>query len=92
MSKVAVSIKIDKGVKEKTQKMLKKMGLPFSTFINAQLYQFTENRGVYFGEPSYQMSKKLERTLKKVEEDYKNGKNISPVFDNAKDAITWLNS
>ena len=92
MSKVAVSIKIDKEVKEKTQKMLKKMGLPFSTFINAQLHQFTENKGVYFGEPSYQMSKGLEKTLKKVEADYKKGKNMSPVFNNAKDAIRWLNS
>jgi antitoxin component of RelBE/YafQ-DinJ toxin-antitoxin module len=92
MSKVAVSIKIDRGVKEKTQRMLKKMGLPFSTFINAQLYQFTENRGIYLGEPFYKMSQGLEKTLKKVEEDYKKGKNMSPVFNNAEDAIRWLNA
>lgn len=92
MSKVAVSIKIDRGVKEKTQRMLKKMGLPFSTFINTQLYQFTQNKGVYLGDPFFKMSKSLERTLKKVEEDYKNGKNMSPLFSNAKDAIRWLNA
>ncbi|MEK7116856.1 MAG: type II toxin-antitoxin system RelB/DinJ family antitoxin [Patescibacteria group bacterium] len=92
MSKVAVSIKIDKGIKEKTQKMLKKMGLPFSTFINAQLHQFTENKGVYFGEPSYPMSKKLEKIIKESEKNWKEGKNLSPIFSNAKDAVRWLNS
>lgn len=92
MSKVAVSIKIDKAIKEKAQRKLREMGLPFSTFINAQLYQFTRDKGVYFGEPTYKMSQKLENTLKKVEADYKKGKNLSPVFTSAKEAVNWLNS
>lgn len=68
------------------------MGLPFSTFINAQLHQFAENKGVYFGEPSYKMSKSLEKIIKESEKNWKEGKNLSPIFRNTKDAIRWLNS
>lgn len=36
------------------------------------------------------MSKSLEKELSKIENDLKEGKNISPVFTNTKDAIDYL--
>lgn len=88
-----MSIKTDKKVKEKAQKLAKKMGFPLGTLINGFLRQFVRDEAVYFSmspQPPYRMSKKLEEELAEIEEDIKHGRNISPAFENIEDAIEYL--
>ncbi len=90
-----MSIKTDKRVKEKAQKLAKKMGFPLGTVINAFLRQFVRDEAVSFSlnpKLPYRMSKKLEAELAEIHEDIKRGKNVSPVFDDMDEAIEYLRS
>ena len=89
MSKVTINIKADKEVKEKAQKTAKDLGMPLSVVINAYLKQFIRNKEVHFsleGELKPAVKKRLERLAKEARE----GKNMSPVFSSAKEAIHYL--
>lgn len=91
MAKTAVSIKLDKDIKERAQALAKELGLPLSTVINANLREFVRSGEVRFSlEPK--IKPKVWEELKKAADDYKAGKNISPVFNSVKDAIDYLNS
>lgn len=82
-------IKIDKPLKEKAQKTAKQLGLPLSTIINNYLKTFVMEKQVTFSEILIPNAKTA-RAIKQAERDYKAGKNISPGFDNAEDAIAYL--
>ena len=91
MSTTVMSIKTDREIKEEAQKLAKRLGFPLGTIINAFLRQFIREKTVIFSmEPTYRMSKFLERELKKVEKDIKTGKNISPAFEDVEEAIKYL--
>lgn len=93
MSTTVMSLKTDKMVKEKAQKLAKKMGFPLGTLINAFLRQFIRDKAVNFSmEPTIPMSKALEKKLTKIEKDIKEGKNISPAFSNTDDMIDYLDN
>lgn len=82
-------IKLDKGLKEKAQQTAGELGLPLSTVINNYLKTFIAEKQVVFSGPLIPNAK----TIKAIEEarrDYEAGRNISPGFDNAKDAIAYL--
>lgn len=86
-----MSIKTDREIKEEAQKLAKRLGFPLGTIINAFLRQFIREKTVIFSmEPTYRMSKFLERELKKVEKDIKKGKNMSPPLRNADEIIEYL--
>ena len=86
-----INLRIDKGIKQEAQKLAEAMGIPLSTLINAYLKQLVRNREVHISAAS-KMSPYLEKIIAEAEEDFRAGKNISPEFDNAEDAIKWLNS
>lgn len=89
--KTMINIKADREVKEKAQMVAQELGLPLSTIINAYLRQFIRNKEVHFfveGELKPSVKKRLNRLHK----DVKEGKNLSPVFDSAEEAIRWLHS
>lgn len=86
-----IHIKADKEVKENAQKAAKDLGLTLTDVINAALRNFIRTREVIFSDIP-QMTPELEKTLEKVEEDIKHGRNLSPAFDNIDDAIAWLNN
>ncbi len=93
MSTTVMSLKTDKEIKEKAQKLAKKMGFPLGTLINAFLRQFIRDKAVNFSmEPIIPMSKALEKELGRIEKDIKKGKNISPAFSNADNAIDYLDN
>jgi len=89
-TKTSILIKTDKKVKAAAQKAAKHVGIPLSTILNAYLRQFAREQRIEFGPEK--MSKKLERELATIERDIKTGKNISPGFSSAEDAIAWLRS
>ena len=84
-----INIKTDKKVKEEAQKLAEELGFTLSSFITASLKQFIRTRSVQFS-AEYKMNPYLEGILKEVEEDLKTGKNIPPMFTNAKDMDTYL--
>ncbi len=91
MNKTTINIKADKEVKEKAQKVARDLGMPLSTIINAYLNQFIRTKEVYFyleGELKPSVKKRLDHLQKEVAE----GKNLSPSFKSAKDAVNYLNS
>ena len=87
--KTVINVKTDKVTKERAQRLAKEIGLPLSTVVNAYLKQFLVEKEVRFAAPR-RMSKKLERTLAKVEKDIKTGRNISPVFSSAEEIDAYL--
>lgn len=90
MNKTVINIKADKKVKTRAQKIAKELGVPLSTVINAYLKEFIRNREVCLSlEP--RLRPEIEKILLKASEDFKKGKNISPVFSSAEEAIKYLN-
>ncbi len=91
MNKTTINIKADKEVKERAQKVARDLGMPLSTVINAYLHQFIRTKEVHFyleGELKPSVKKRLDRLQKEASE----GKNLSPCFKSAKDAVNYLNS
>ncbi len=86
-----IHIKADKEVKENAQALARKMGLNLSDVINASLRNFIRTREVIFSD-SPQMTPQFEKYLETIEEDIKKGRNLSPAFKSADEAIDWLKS
>ncbi len=85
-----IHIKADKEVKENAQKAAKDLGLTLTDVINAALRNFIRTREVIFSDIP-QMTPELEKRLEKVEEDIKMGRNLSPKFKTAEEALKYLN-
>ncbi len=89
--KTLLNIKTDVEVKRGAKKIAEEIGVPLSTIINAYLKQLLRERRVHFALP-LKPNKKTARMLDRASKDYKKGKNISPVFENAEDMDAYLNS
>jgi addiction module RelB/DinJ family antitoxin len=89
--KTLISIKTDVAVKRGVQKIAKQLGIPVSTIVNAYFKGLLRDRRIDFALP-LRPNKKTAALIRQAREDYKKGKNISPVFENAEDAIAYLNS
>lgn len=87
--KTVINIKTDKETKKKAQELAEELGVPLSTIINVYLRQFVRTREFSFS-LAYSMSPYLEKIIIEAEKDIADGKNISPVFENSKEAIAWL--
>lgn len=84
-----ISIKLDSKVKKEAQKAAESAGLTLSAVVNATLHEFARTRELHIG-GSLRPTPYLERILMEAEEDMRKGENMSPVFDNSKDAIAYL--
>ena len=89
--KTVLNVKTDTDVKEKAQALAKHLGIPLSTVVNAYLKEF-----VYTGEfriaREPELRLEVQKELRKTYADIKAGKNLSPKFTSADDAVAWLNS
>ena len=84
-----IHIKADKEVKENAQRAARELGLSLSDIINASLRNFIRTREIIFSSVP-QMTPELERLLGRVEKDIKGGRNLSPTFKSAQEAIDYL--
>lgn len=92
-NKTVISVKVDKDVRDRARKVSKRIGVPLSMVVNSGLRRFAqEERIVFQTEKAYQMTKKFEKKLEKIDADIKAGRNLSPAFSNAEDAIRWLHA
>ena len=90
MNTAIINIKTAPATKKKAQEVAWELGMSLSALINGLLKQVIKTKTVTFSakeEPSPWMIK----MLKESKEDIKKGR-VSPGFDNAEDAITWLNN
>ena len=89
--KTVMSFKVDKDVRDKARKVAKKIGVPLSMVVNRQLKQFAKNQRIEFGEPLVPNAK-TRKILDEALRDIREGREdkFSPMFDNADDAIRWL--
>lgn len=86
-----IHIKANKEIKENAQKLARELGLSLSDVINASLRNFIRTRELHFSDIP-QMTPELERLLGKVEEDIKNNRNLSPVFEKKDEMDKYLES
>lgn len=91
-TKTLFTMKTDKKLKAAAQKAAEEIGVPLSTVVNAFLRQFARDKEVTFSARPYRMTPYLEHIIEATQRDFKQGKNSSKVFDNAKDLIKDLNS
>lgn len=88
--KTVLNVKTDVEVKEKAKQLANHLGIPLSTVVNAYLKDFIET-GVFHVEREPQLRPEVIARLNKSIDDTRKGKNLSPAFDTAEDAIAWLN-
>ncbi len=87
MKNVVVNIKTDFETKQRAKKVAEELGFSLSSLANAYFKTLIKTKAIYFSvNPKEEPSDYMVQALKEAEED----KKMSPVFDNAKDAIFWL--
>ena len=91
MVKTLINIKADPEVKIAAQKVAHDLGLPLSTIINAYLRQFIRTKEVHFAVEG-ELKPAVKRRLDRLTKEARAGKNLSPSFSTAEDAIRYLNS
>ena len=69
-----VIFKTDKKLKEATQKMEKKMGIPFSAVMNQMLKEIVNREQITFSAQEYEPTPYLRRILDQGEKNLKEGK------------------
>ncbi len=90
MNTASILIKIDPQVKAKAQKTAEKMGLSLTSVINRYLKHFITTETITFSTQDEIPNERTKKALIQAEKDWKAGR-VSPTFDNAEDAIAWLN-
>lgn len=88
MNYAIVATKIDPKIKKEAMATAQSLGIPLSVVIKGLLKQFIRTKTVTFSQDE-EPSEYLKSMIKQAEKDLKAGK-ASPTFDNAKDAIAFL--
>ena len=89
MNTTVINIKTSPEVKAEARRVADSLGLSLSAVINAYLRQLIKTKTVVFSAASEEPSEYLLSILKQSKEDIKKGR-VSPAFDNAKEAVSWL--
>lgn len=89
MNTSVITVKTPSEVKQKAQAVAKEFGFSLSSLVNAYLRQLIKTKTVHFT-LSEEPTQYLLDSLKESKEDIKAGR-VSPTFNNAKEAIDWLN-
>ncbi len=88
MQRSVLNVKVNPQTKEKAKEVAEDMGFSLSALVNAFLTQLVKTKSVEFhvDEVPTEFVRKI---LKQAQKDRKQGK-ASPMFDNAEDAIRFL--
>ena len=89
MNSAVINIKTEPATKKQAQDVAREMGLSLSSIINAYLKRLVRTKKIEI-DLQEKPSKYLINAMRHAEKDLKEGK-ASPTFDNAEDAIKWLN-
>ena len=89
--KTVISVKVDKSVRDRARRVARKLGLPLSTVVNAQLRRFAAEERIEFVVPlvpNAKTRKILDEALRDIREGRK--EKFSPAFTNIKEMDAWL--
>lgn len=89
MDTAVINIKIEPKLKSQSRKVAEEFGLTLSTLVKSLLAQVVRRKEIVLS-LSEEPTEYLLEALKESEADIKAGR-VSPAFDNASDAIKWLN-
>ncbi len=89
MNNAIITTKVDLQTKRLAQKTAADLGMPLSVVIKAFLKHFVRTKAVSFSLEDEVPNAYLRRLMREVKKHLKEGK-ASPAFDNAKDAISYL--
>jgi len=89
MNSVQVNFKMNSKVKRDAQRVASEIGISLSDVWNSCVREFIRRRSITFS-ASEEPSNFLIKAIAESEEDIRKGR-LSPAFDNAEDAIKWLN-
>lgn len=90
MKTAVINVKTDAKVKAGAQKVASELGFSLSSLVNGYLRQLIKTKTIHFSLAEEEPSELLIKAIKEAEDDRKAGR-VSPSFDNAKDAVAWLN-
>lgn len=91
MDTAVINIRTEPLVKKKAKMVARDLGLSLSSLIDAYLRQLIRTKTVTFSASREEPTEYMLESLREAEEDIKAGR-VSPTFDNAKDAIAWLDN
>ena len=86
-----INVKTDEKLKKRAQQVARDLGLSLGTIINRYLQEFVVEQRVVFQRPEIPNAK-TRKAIAQVRKDLAQGnmKAFSPAFDNAEDAVAWL--
>ena len=84
-----LNVKIDDKLKKDAQEAAKAIGRPNSTIVSASLREFVRTRSITISDTP-RLKPEVEAELLALDKNIKNRKDLSPVFSDVDDAITWL--
>ena len=88
-----VIFRIDQKIKKQAQAKAKGSGMTFSDILQMATYAYVrDDFEPVLMRKEERLNAKTRRELIKISKDIKEGKNLSPSFDNIEDAIAWLKS
>lgn len=85
-----VIFKMDKKLKERAMKKARAEGISFSSVLTLATRSFVEGGLAIEAVQRPVLNEKTRKVLDRALKDIKEGKNLSPAFGNAKDAIAYL--
>lgn len=83
---------VDSKIKERAMKQAQQDGVPFSTVLKLATKAYAEGKLRLSISDVSSFNEATRREIKQALDDIKRGKNLSPAFTNAKDAIAYLNN
>ena len=90
MNTAVINIRTQPDIKKAAQQVADDLGMNLSVLINGFLKNLIKTKTISLAD-SEEPSQYLIDSLKEAEEDIRAGR-VSPLFDNADDAIAWLNN
>jgi len=81
---------LDSKIKAKAMKRAKSVGIPLASYLRQAAEDFAEGKTSMAIVRSEIPNAKTARELRAAREDIKKGKNMSPAFTTAEDALSWL--
>ncbi|MDP2629961.1 MAG: hypothetical protein Q8P56_00985 [Candidatus Uhrbacteria bacterium] len=85
-----VIFKIDQKLKTRAMRKAKSEGMPFASILKLATQAYVDGSLDVELVVQEKPNKKTQAQLKRAHNDFKQGKNISPSFSNAQDAIAYL--
>ena len=87
-----VIFKIDEKLKDRAMKKARKEGIAFASVLKLATQAYVDGALEVQLVAQPKLNAKTRRELQGISEDNRQGRNLSPSFDNAKDAIAFLKS